>query len=75
MNINMRDSKGNLFSKDILLMDLDMAIEEQDGKFILKLNQRYIYDGVFNTKEEAENELIRLAEVRNNLEDELRDNI
>lgn len=75
MNINMRDGKGNLFSKDILLMDLDMSIEEQDGKFFLRLNPQYVFDSVFSTKREAEEELMHLAEERNAREEELRDSM
>ena len=75
MNINMRDCKGNLFSRDILLMDLDMSIEEQNGKFFLRLNPQYIFDGAFSTKKEAEAELMHLAEERNAREEELRDNM
>jgi len=74
MNINMRDNQGKLRSKDILLMDLDMEVESADKEFVLRLNRNYVLAQKFTTEKEAENELIRLAEIRNTLEDELRSN-
>lgn len=74
MNINMRDNQGKLRSKDILLMDLDMEVESVNEEFVLRLNRNYVLAQKFATEKEAENELIRLAEIRNTLEDELRSN-
>ena len=74
MNINMRDNQGKLRSKDILLMDLDMEVESANKEFVLRLNRNYVLAQKFTTEKEAENELIRLAEIRNTLEDELRSN-
>ena len=70
-NINMRDNQGKIRSKDILLMELDMEVESANIEFVLRLNRNYVLDQKFTTEKKAENELIRLAKIRNTLEDEL----
>lgn len=73
MNVNFRDSNGKLYSKDILNISLDMEVSKaKSGKYVVNLNGNYIYDGEYNTAEEAENKLKHLSDVRNHLENELR---
>lgn len=73
MNIDFRDSDRKLYSKNILDIALDMDISKlKSGKYIVNLNSKYYYDQEFDTSEEAEEQLKHLSYVRNNLENELR---
>lgn len=72
MNIIMRDKSGKLRSKDILFVDLDMEVEPKDDKYVLRINRNYILDEDFPTEAAAEERLIQLAEARNNIENEYR---
>ena len=49
-----------------------MKVELKDNKYIVCLNKQYTLDAEFNTKEEAEAAMIRIADSRNNLEIELK---
>lgn len=73
MNINFRDSNGKLYSKDILDISLDMEVSKsKSGKYVVNLNSKYVFDEEYDTTEEAEDQLKHLSQVRNNLENELR---
>ena len=73
MIVKMRDHEGRLVAKDILDITFDMSVENQNGKYVLKINNNYYSKDPFDTKIAAENELLRLADCRNQLEDELRE--
>ena len=73
MNIDFRDSNRKLYSKDILDVALDMEISKSKyGKYVVNLNDKYVYDEEYDTAEEAEDQLKHLSHVRNHLENELR---
>lgn len=45
MNIDFRDSNRKLYSKDILDVALDMEISKsKSGKYVVNLNDKYVYD-------------------------------
>lgn len=72
MLIAVRDNNNELQIKDILDIDFDMKVEATtNNKYIVRINSKYIKDGEFLTKQAAENEMINIAEARNNLENEL----
>ncbi len=73
MNIDFRDSNKKLYSKDILDVALDMEISKsKSGKYVVNLNDKYVYDEEFDTEEKAEDQLKHLSRVKNHLESELR---
>lgn len=74
MMLKLRNSEGKLVAKDILSISMDMSVERDSTAkdYFLRINSMYVYDEVFHTEEDAEEELSRLAECRNNLEAELR---
>lgn len=72
MLISVRDKDGNLYVKDMLDIDFDMHIKEKDGKYVIYVSNRYYLDEFYSKKNDAESEMIRLADCRNKLEDELR---
>ncbi len=73
MNIDFRDSNGKLYSKDILDIALDMEVScLKSGKYSVILNSKYILDEEYDTKEEAEERLKNLSRIKNDLENELR---
>ncbi|EHR31827.1 hypothetical protein GXM21_12565 (plasmid) [Megamonas funiformis] len=72
MLIHVRNAAHELQIKDILDINFDMKVELKDNKYIVCLNKQYTLDAEFNTKEEAEAAMIRIADSRNNLEIELK---
>ena len=72
MLINLRDKKNKLFIKDILDIELDMCVEEKDNKYYVAVNKKYRYDMEFENEDDAENQMILIANARNNLEHELK---
>lgn len=72
MLINLRDKKNNLVVKDILDIDFDMSVEEENGKFYIGVNRSYRIDEEFLIKSAAEERMLTVADIRNNLEEELR---
>ena len=72
MLINLRDKKNKLFIKDILDIEFDMCVEEKDNKYYVAVNKKYRYDMEFENEYDAENQMILIANARNNLEHELK---
>lgn len=76
MNIDFRDSKGKLYSKDILDIALDMEVaKNKTGEFVINLNSNYICNKIFETENDAEGYLVYLSDVKNKLESELRNDL
>lgn len=74
MNIDFRDSAGKLYSKDILDIALDMEVSKtKSGKYQLRLNRNYFFDDEFDSSEDAETQLKNLSRIKNQLENDLRD--
>ncbi len=73
MLIPLRDNNGNLHAKDILRIDFDMKVAEKNNNYVVCVNDKYHIDDVFNDKEDAEEEMLRLVACRNQIEQELRD--
>ena len=73
MNIDFRDNNGKLYSKDILDIALDMEISKlKTGKYVVNLNGKYVFDEEYESKEDAEEQLKSLSRIKNQLENELR---
>ena len=72
MLINLRDKKNKLFIKDILDIEFDMCVEEKDNKYYVAVNKKYRYDMEFENEDDADNQMILIANARNNLEHELK---
>ena len=72
MLINLRDKKNKLFIKDILDIEFDMRVEEKDNKYYVAVNKKYRYDMEFENEDDAEDQMILIANARNNLENELK---
>lgn len=74
MNILIRSCTSNsLESKDILDVSLNMSVESVGKKFILHINGNYDWNQEFESKEDAENQMIYLTNCKNALEAELRE--
>ncbi len=68
----MRDRDQNLVSKDILDINFDMKIEKSGEKYKLRINNNYCGTEIFDTKEDAEKELLMMIDERNQAEADLR---
>lgn len=69
MNILFRDSSGNLHSHDIEEIKLNMKVDQaENGKYIIKLDRTRIIEGEFETKEDAEAQLVLFTNMKNELE-------
>ena len=72
MLINLRDKENKLFIKDILDIEFDMCVKEQGHKYYVAVNNKYRYDMEFESEDAAEDQMILIANARNNLENELK---
>lgn len=79
MLINIRDAKNNLLVKDILDVDFDMSVRtvqnsaaSSEGEYCVWINGKYRFADLFVTKKAAEDKMLELAAIRNQLEEELR---
>lgn len=72
MLIKVRDKMDSLFVKDALDIDYDMSIEEENGEYFVRINSEYRDAEKYETREQAEKAMLKLADERNALEEELR---
>ena len=73
MLLTLRDEKNNLVVKDMLDINFDMKVESVKDKYCVRINRRYKLAGEYFSREEAEEQMLILANARNNIEQELRD--
>lgn len=71
MLITLRDNRNKPVAKDILDIDFDMTVEKENGKYYVVVNQNYKYDEVYDTEEDAVEQMRHIVNVRNKLEEEL----
>lgn len=72
MLIHLRNKENRLVIKDILDIDFDMSVElSNNGKYYINVNKIYRLDEEFNSQDNAEERMVYIANVRNNLEAEL----
>jgi len=72
MLITVKNKRGDLKVKDILDIDFDMSVESEGKGFVVKINRQYWDAEEFESRKDAEEQMLRLAEMRNTLEAELR---
>ena len=72
MLINLRDKNGKLVIKDILDIDLNMCVTEEAGEYVVQINSTYNYADKYPSEREAEDQMLRIANDRNAIEEELR---
>lgn len=72
MLIYVRNAADELQIKDILDINFDMKVKLENNKYVVCLNRQYTLDEKFNTKKEAEDAMMQIADSRNNLEIELK---
>lgn len=72
MLISLKDKNKKLVVKDILDIDFDMSVEQENDKYFVQVNRQYQLKDVYNTEEEAEEMMLKIADIRNDLENELR---
>ena len=75
MMLNVADKNDEPESKDILDLDLDMSIGMKDDKYIVNLNNKYRLYDTFLTKEDAKFQMFSIANARNKLETEFREQL
>ncbi|WP_029503042.1 hypothetical protein [Lachnoclostridium phytofermentans] len=73
MLLTLRDEKNNLVVKDMLDINFDMKVENVKDKYCVRINRRYKFAEEYFSREEAEEQMLILANARNNIEQELRD--
>lgn len=71
--LNVTNKNNEPESKDILDLDLDMSIDENNGRYVVKLNSNYKLYETFETKKDATYKMFSIANERNKLESELRE--
>ncbi len=49
-----------------------MSVKEKDGKYRIAANNSYYFDEDFDNKKDAENQMLKIVDSRNFLENELR---
>ena len=74
MLIVLKDKAGNIVAKDILAITFDMSIQKKkNDKYLVHVNNSYYVNDEYDTREAAELEFFRLVDIRNTLENELRE--
>ena len=72
MLINLKNNAEKLVVKDILDIDFDMSLEEKNNKYIVNMNRQYRCAEEYDNEKDAEARMLQIAEMRNDLETELR---
>lgn len=72
MLIKLKTKKGELKVKDVLDIDFDMSVIESNNKFVVKINKNYLDPEEYPSKEDAEERMMELADMRNAIEAEFR---
>lgn len=72
MLISLRDKKQKLLVKDILDIDFDMSVEKADHQYYVAVNRNYRLDQAFEEESDAEQKMLEVAQIRNTLEEELK---
>lgn len=72
MLLNLRNKNNKLVIKDILDIDFNMSVKEKDGKYRIAVNNSYYFDEDFDNEKDAEKQMLKIADSRNSLENELR---
>lgn len=72
MLINLRDKSGKLVIKDILDIDFNMCVSKEAGEYVIQVNGSYNYADKYQSEREAEDQMLRIADARNAIEEELR---
>ena len=72
MLLALRNKQGDLKVNDVLDIDFDMSVVEQKNRFLVRINKTYWDNFDFDSKKEAEDRMVELAEMRNALEEEFR---
>ncbi len=72
MLINLRNNAEKLVVKDILDIDFDMSVEEKNNRYIINVNRQYSCAEEYDNEKDAESRMLQIAEMRNDLETELR---
>ena len=72
MLINLKNDAEKLVVKDILDIDFDMSVEEKNNKYIVNVNRQYRCAEEYDNEKDAESRMLQIAEMRNELETELR---
>lgn len=71
MLIKLRDKANKLLIKDVLDIDFDMYIRVKNNKYYVMANSELRIDTEYDSEQEAEEGMINLAQIRNDLESEL----
>ena len=72
MLINLRNNAEKLVVKDIVDIDFDMSVEEKNNRYIINVNRQYSCAEEYDNEKDAESRMLQIAEMRNDLETELR---
>lgn len=72
MLINLRNNDEKLVVKDILDIGFDMSVEEKNNRYIINVNRQYCCAEEYDNEKNAESRMLQIAEMRNDLETELR---
>ena len=75
MLITVKDENKKIFVKDILDIDFDMSVDEKDNKYYVNVNKKYQLPEVFENEEDAVEQMLKIATIRNGLENELRNEL
>ena len=77
MLIGVRTIKtGKLRYRNALDIDYNMYVresEKESGKYVIRLSNKYLLDEIYDTQEDAEEDMRELADTVNRLEEERRD--
>ena len=69
---NIRKKAEKIVVKDILDIDFDMSVEEKNNRYIINVNRQYSCAEEYDNEKDAESRMLQIAEMRNDLETELR---
>lgn len=71
MLIKLRNKDNKLLIKDLLDIDFDMYVRQEKSKYYVMANSELQIDTEYDSEQEAEEGMINLAQIRNDLESEL----
>lgn len=69
---NIKVLNDKLCARDVLDITFNMSIQKKkNGGYYIVINSNYIFDEVYEKREDAEKQLVRLIDIRNAIEEEL----
>ena len=71
MLLLVKNKNGELETRDMLDIDFNMKVEHSGkNQFVLRINKSLVYPDTFPTREAAQDQMLAIVDMRNQLEQE-----